>query len=402
MISSSPHSSSVIARTYPVLLFTLACYTVIGLQMAVVPLFVHLTLGYSAALAGFAVSAQYLATLATRTWAGNRLDTNGARPVVTTGLAVGAFSGVMLAASALCASETPLSLGLLLFGRVLLGFSESWVAVGVIIWNMQRAGPENAAAVISWNGVCSYGGIALGAPIAAMIFSSHAMFGGLAGVGLLSTLLFAVCIPHALRQETTRPAPQTGPKPGFATIFRAIMPYGFALGAGSVGFGAIVSCLTLYFNNQNWSGAAIALAVFGGFFVLTRFVFSSMIRKIGGERVALISMAVETLGLLIIAGGPSPILANVGAALTGVGFSLVFPALGVLAIERLGAENRGVALGGFSVFLDLAIGASGPGLGMIIPVWGFPTLFVVAAAFCAAGFFLTMTLPKNSRPASVR
>ncbi|MCE0743926.1 MFS transporter [Acetobacter sicerae] len=400
MTPSSPRSSSVIARIYPVLLFTLACYTVIGLQMAVVPLFVHRTLGYSAALAGFAVSAQYLATLATRTWAGKRLDANGARPVVLTGLIVGALSGVLLVASSLCASESSLSLGLLLIGRALLGFSESWVAVGVIIWNMHRAGAANSAAVISWNGVCSYGGIALGAPIASLIFSSHTRFGGLIGVGLLSTLLFIACIPNALRQKTTRPAPQTGPKPSFTTIFRAIMPYGCALGASSVGFGAIVSCLTLYFNDENWSGAAIALAVFGGFFVLTRFVFSSMIRKIGGVKVALVSMAVETLGLLIIAGGPSPVLANIGAALTGVGFSLVFPALGVLAIERLGAENRGVALGGFSVFLDLAIGASGPGLGMIIPIWGFPTLFVVAAAFCAIGFFLTLTLPKNSPAAS--
>ncbi|MCH4091521.1 MFS transporter [Acetobacter sp.] len=402
MTSSPPHTSSVIVRIYPVLLFTLACYTVIGLQMAVVPLFVHLTLGYSAALAGFAVSAQYLATLATRTCAGKRLDTSGARPVVLTGLIVGALSGLLLAAATFCTAIPSLSLGLLLIGRALLGFSESWVAVGVIIWNMHRAGAAHSATVISWNGVCSYGGIALGAPIAAMIFSSHASFGGLVGVGLLSTLLFVACIPNALRQETTRPAPQTGPKPGFTAIFRAIMPYGCALGAGSVGFGAIVSCLTLYFNDRNWSGAAIALAVFGGFFVLTRFIFSNMIRKIGGERVTLISMGVETLGLLVIAGGSSPILANIGAALTGVGFSLVFPALGVMAIERLGAENRGVALGGFSVFLDLAIGASGPGLGMIIPVWGFPTLFVVAAAFCALGFFLTLTLRKNTHavPAS--
>jgi hypothetical protein len=41
------------------------CYFIIGLQLAVVPAFVHLDLGYSPILAGLAISVQYLATLAT-------------------------------------------------------------------------------------------------------------------------------------------------------------------------------------------------------------------------------------------------------------------------------------------------------------------------------------------------
>ena len=41
------------------------CYFIIGLQLAMVPAFVHLDLGYSPVLAGLAISAQYLATLAT-------------------------------------------------------------------------------------------------------------------------------------------------------------------------------------------------------------------------------------------------------------------------------------------------------------------------------------------------
>ncbi|NHN87397.1 MFS transporter [Acetobacter conturbans] len=388
-------ASSVVARILPILTFIVTCYTVIGLQMAVVPLFVHNTLGYGTALAGFAVSAQYLATLATRTWAGNKLDSTGARGVVVTGLIVGTLSGVMLVGAALCPSLPKLSLGLLLMGRALLGFSESWVAVGVIVWNLQRAGSTNAATVISWNGVCSYGGIAVGAPIASLIFSSHAPLGGLIGVGLLSAVLLAVGIPYATRQETTQPTPPSGPKPSSLSVFRAILPYGSALGAASVGFGAIVSCLALYYDARHWSGAAIALAIFGSFFVVTRFIFSSFIDRIGGQRVAMISMAVETIGLLALAASHSVFLANVGAALTGIGFSLIFPALGVLVLKRLGEANRGVAIGGFSVFLDLAIGVSGPGLGMIIPLWGFPALFMIAAAFSVIGFVVTLTCSRK-------
>ncbi len=393
----SETTSSATLRILPIVLFNLVCYIVIGLEMAVVPLFVHRVLGYGTVLAGFAVSAQYLATLATRTWAGNRIDTTGARGVVVTGLLVGGLSSLLLVAAAQTTSMPLLSLLLVLGGRFLLGFSESWVAVGVIIWNIYRAGAERTALVISLNGVTSYGGIALGAPIATMIFAQGGLLGGLTGVGLLASLIMLACVPLAARHETTEPAPKTR-APSFMEVIRAVMPFGLALAAGSIGFGAIASCLALYFDAEQWSGAATALALFGILFVMTRFFFSHMIGRIGGARVAMISMAVEALGLFTLAWGHTPVMANLGAALTGIGFSLVFPALGVEAVGRLGPANRGSALGGFSVFLDLAIGVSGPGLGMIIPLWGFPTLFVVAALFSVLGVALSWILkPKRKK-----
>ncbi|NHO33442.1 MFS transporter [Acetobacter fallax] len=391
----SETTSSATLRILPIVLFNLVCYIVIGLEMAVVPLFVHRTLGYGTVLAGFAVSAQYLATLATRTWAGNRIDTTGARGVVVTGLLVGGFSSLLLVAAAQTISMPLLSLLLVLAGRFLLGFSESWVAVGVIIWNIYRAGAERTALVISWNGVCSYGGIALGAPIATMIFFYSGALGGLTGVGLLASMIMLVCVPFAARHETTKSAPKTK-APSFMNVIRAVMPFGVALAAGSIGFGAIASCLALYFDAEHWSGAATALALFGILFVITRFFGSHMIARIGGASVAAISMGMEALGLFILAWGQTPLLADLGAALTGIGFSLVFPALGVEAVGRLGPANRGAALGGFSVFLDLAIGISGPGLGMIIPIWGFSTLFMVAALFSIVGVGLSFALkPKR-------
>ncbi|GBQ22510.1 major facilitator superfamily transporter [Acetobacter estunensis NRIC 0472] len=397
MSRPSSRSAAPLLLTLAPLLFTLACYTEIGLQMSVVPLFVHHVLGWGTVLAGFAVSAQYLATLATRTWAGERLDTTGARSVVITGLIAGAASGLLLITSDLCSHRADLSLTLLLAGRALLGFSESWVAVGVIMWNLYRAGPENAATVISWNGVCSYGGIALGAPIASLIFGSHSPLGGLTGVGVLCAVMMGACVLPGLRMQTTHPQNTDKQKLSLGAVIRGVLPHGCALGAASIGFGAIVSCLTLYFDAQHWKGAAFSLTLFGTFFVLTRFVFSRMINRVGGEKVAIVSMAVEALGLFVLAFGHTPLLAHIGASLTGVGFSLIFPALGVLAIERLGPENRGVALGGFSVFLDLAIGVSGPGLGLIIPLWGFSALFSIAAVFSLIGLGLTVALPRGRR-----
>ena len=74
---------------FAIVVFTLLCYIEIGLQMAVVPLFVKEQLGFSSAIAGFAVSVQYLATFVSRIGAGHRIDTRGPKKVVIAGLFLG-------------------------------------------------------------------------------------------------------------------------------------------------------------------------------------------------------------------------------------------------------------------------------------------------------------------------
>src|SRR5438067_7684240 len=76
------------------------CYFTIGLQLAVVPGFVHLQLGYNAVLAGLAISAQYVATLLSRPIAGRMGDSVGARHTTCSGLLVCAASGIFFLLSA--------------------------------------------------------------------------------------------------------------------------------------------------------------------------------------------------------------------------------------------------------------------------------------------------------------
>ena len=62
---------------------------------------------------------------------------------------------------------------------------------------------------------------------------------------------------------------------------------------------------------------------------------------------------------------PSALLAATGAALTGFGYSLVFPGFGVEAVRLAPPESRGVAMGAYTACLDIALGVSGPVLGLI-------------------------------------
>lgn len=57
------------------------------------------------------------------------------------------------------------SLALLLAGRVLLGIGQGLVGTGSISWGVGLVGAENMARVISFNGIASYGAVAIGAPL---------------------------------------------------------------------------------------------------------------------------------------------------------------------------------------------------------------------------------------------
>src|SRR5271156_5056528 len=90
------------ARILPYVFFTFACYLAIGVQLAILPSYVHLNLGFGTVLAGLIISIEYVATVISRPRAGWMVDRLGAKRTVTYGLAMGGFSGVLMLLSAFC------------------------------------------------------------------------------------------------------------------------------------------------------------------------------------------------------------------------------------------------------------------------------------------------------------
>lgn len=114
----------------------------------------------------------------------------------------------------------------------------------------------------------------------------------------------------------------------FMNVLGRVLPHGCALALGSIGFGTIATFITLYYTTQHWDNAVWALSLFGASFIGARLLFGNLINRIGGFRVAIACLSVEIFGLLLLWLAPDAHLALAGAALSGFGFSLVFPALG--------------------------------------------------------------------------
>jgi len=73
-----------------------------------------------------------------------------------------------------------------------------------------------------------------------------------------------------------------------------------------------------------------------------------------------------------------------GAALVGAGYALVYPGLGVEAIRRAPPEGRGMVMGAYTVFLDVALGFGTPALGLIAAPGALGATFL-ASALAAVG-----------------
>jgi MFS family permease len=384
--TSDSRSSRVLISILSTVVFTFIAYLTIGLSLAVLPGFVHANLGYGAMHAGLAISMQYVATLLSRPHAGRMADTKGPKRTVMTGLTMCAVSGALLALGALCSHWPALSLGLIFIARLALGCAESCVGTGAIAWGMGQVGHHHTARVISWNGVATYGALAAGAPLGVVIQQHY----GFAAIGIVSLLLPLAALPLARLKRAT--IAEHGERSPFRTVAARVVPYGIGLALGSIGFGCIATFITLFYASHGWANAALTLTVFGGVFVGVRFVLARTINWFGGYRVAMVSLMVEAIGLITLCLASHAWVAIAGAAIAGLGFSLVFPALGVEAVHRVPPNSRGSALGVYSVFMDVAMAVTGPLGGWIASGMGYNAIYGFAAVAAVASTTLTLVL----------
>jgi MFS family permease len=161
---------------------------------------------------------------------------------------------------------------------------------------------------------------------------------------------------------------------------------GFGSALGSVGFGAVTNFVALLFANRGWANGWLAYTAYAVAFILARIFFRHVADTLGGARVALVCALIEAVGQTLIWLSVRPEMALAGAALTGFGFSLVYPGFGVEAVRRVLAQSRGLAIGAYAAFLDLAQGLASPALGLVASGATLNVVFLVSAAtvLCAA------------------
>lgn len=365
-------------RIVSIVMFNFASYLTIGLPLAVLPGYVHDAMGFSAFWAGLIISLQYFATLLSRPHAGRYADVLGPKKIVVFGLCGCFLSGLGYLLADIASAWPMISLLLLGLGRVILGIGQSFAGTGSTLWGVGVVGSLHIGRVISWNGIVTYGAMAMGAPLGVLCYA----WGGLQGLALTVMGVALLAVLLALPRPSVK-ANKGKPLP-FRAVLGRVWLYGMALALASAGFGVIATFITLFYDAKGWDGAAFALTLFSVAFVGTRLLFPNGINRLGGLNVAMICFGVEIIGLLLVGTAAMPWMAKIGVLLTGMGFSLVFPALGVVAVKAVPPQNQGAALATYTVFMDMSLGVTGPLAGLVMTWAGVPVIYLAAAWLSAA------------------
>jgi MFS family permease len=364
-----------------------AAFVVVGAAIPVLPLHVTGALGMSPFVVGLVSGAQFAAALISRLWSGSFADRRGGKAALLAGLLVSTIAGfVYLASTALVAHPTA-SVVVLVIGRAVLGAGESFVVTGALMWGLAAAGAGNTGKVMSWVGMAMYVGFALGGPIGAALY-------GWAGFVAISvaTIVVPACALLGAWQLPVATQPRDPGEASDSSVLSAVWLPGLALAFASVGFGTLTTFAPLLLREHQWGATWTAFTVFSIAFVIARLLLSHLPDRVGGAKVALACVIVEATGQWLVwqADGLPAMLA--GSALTGLGYALVYPALGVEAVKRAPARSKALAMGTYTAFLDLMLGVGSPALGFIAGRASVRTVFAVGAVSAVVAALLAIVL----------
>ncbi len=229
-----------------------------------------------------------------------------------------------------------------------------------------------------------FAAFALGAPLGTSLYS----LGGFEAVALATAIVPLVTLALIAPLSPVAATRQVGCRAGLMKVASAVWISGVGSALSSIGFGAILAFSALIAAEREWQPVWLPFSTFALALVGARAFLGHIPDKLGGARVALVSVLIEATGLALIWLAAGSVLAAAGAALTGFGYALVYPSLGVEAVRRAPPESRGLAMGAYTVFLDVALGFGTPLLGLIGGRVGLGAVFLTSAlaVLVASGF----------------
>lgn len=383
---SEAETPSLAVLLLPIMTAVFVAFLIIGLALPVLPLHVHSDLGLGGFAVGVVAGAQFTASLVSRVWAGDFADNRGGKRAVVWGL-IGASAAGLLYLLSLELQDIPVvSAAILVAGRAMLGGAESFIITGAVGWGLVLGGPANTGKVIAWIGTAMYAAFAIGAPIGGSLYDTFGFIAVALGTTIVPFVTLAVVVPMKAA------APQRQEPGSIRTVLGAIWVPGMGLAMASLGFGAMMTFASLLFAERGWTPVWAGVTIFAVSFIFARLLCGHLADKLGGAAVALVCLVLEAAGLMVIWYSPWEELGALGAVLTGLGYSLVYPGLGVEAVKRAPAKSRGLAMGAYTAFLDLALGVASPLLGMLAGRGGTGRVFlasaIVVACACPIAFWL--------------
>lgn len=343
----------------------------VGATLPVLPRYVKGPLGGSDFEVGIVTGAFAITGLACRPLAGRLADQRGRKLVVILGAISTAVAGLLY--------FIPAGVGGLIVARLFLGAGEGAVYTAGSAWVVDMTPPERRGRIIGLYGLAIWGGLALGPPIGELILqtTSFEMVWAFAAAAPLLGAVLALRIPENF-------VPHPGQQADRRLISREALRPGIGLSLAIVGYATMAAFVVLHLDQQGVGHGAAVFTAFAASVVGMRVIGGGLPDRFGSIPCVIGAGLIEAAGLLVIGGAGSVPVAVLGAVAMGSGFSLLFPSLALLVVNRVPEERRGAAMGTFTAFFDLGMGVGSPIAGAAAAIGGYEAAFVLAAV-CALG-----------------
>ncbi|MGH2981276.1 MAG: MFS transporter [Solirubrobacterales bacterium] len=359
----------------------------IGATLPVLPRFVSEELNGSDLEVGIVTGAFALTGIICRPIAGNAADRRGRRVTVIAGASLAVIAGALL--------FLPASIPGLIVSRLFLGAGEGTVFTAGSAWVVDMAPAARRGRMIGFYGLAIWTGLTLGPPVGELLLRAG---------GYDLVWAFAVAAPVLAAVVASRLPEGNAPGGELARgplISREAAGPGGIFALGVVGFAAVSAFIVLSLDERGIGHGPEVFSVFAGTVVATRIFGGHLPDRIGAAQCALGAALVEAVGLFLLGIGEVLPVVIVGAMAMGAAFSLLFPALSLLAVNRVSAERRGAAMGTFTASFDLGMLVGSPAVGAAAALGGYSAAFYLAcgaALACAAltsAFFVREPLPQT-------
>jgi MFS family permease len=348
----------------------------VGSVLPVLPRYIHGPLDSGDVAVGVVVGSYAVTGLLLRPVAGRLADTWGRKPTVLAGAVLVALSGLLYLPS--------LGLAGLVVARLILGVGEGAVYTAGSAWIVDLAPDERRGRVLGLYGLAVWGGLSVGPLLGELLLD----LGGYTTVWLFAAAMpvLGALIALAARDPFV-PLKHAEPHPLIAP--EAVGP-GFAIALASIGYAALATFIVLHLEARGIDNGAAVFAAFAAMLVLTRLVLGHLPDRVGATPVAVVATLGEALGLALIAVAHSLPVALAGGLVMGASFSLLNPALMLIALGRVSESARGAAMGTYTAFFDAGVGLGAPLAGLVAALAGYESAFFFAAAICVASALMVL------------
>ncbi|MBV9743369.1 MAG: MFS transporter [Acidobacteriia bacterium] len=326
-------------------------------------------LGGSNQTVGLVIGVFSFVALGARLFAGPLADRRGRKIAFLVGLFSCSVSGV--------AYLLPIGLAGPYLGRIMQGVGEACLYTGAATWAVEYAGLERGSQALGYVSSGIWGGISAGPMVGQWLgtFNHAALF-------QMTSALVGFGVVMRIREEY-RPVVHESKR----GLLGSLLIPGVSIGFVNVHYPVIAGFLVLHLNQHGHSGPA-AFSMYAFTILLSRFFLGSLPDRFPPAITYFGGITAMAAGLSLLAPGPSPAIALLGAGLLGFGFSFPWSSIFATILRRTHPGMRGSAVGIMSAFYDLFVGTSSFAAGAVANRFGYSAAFVMAViALAGAAIF---------------